>query len=57
MDWCINIIKYIIIIITIIYLFIYLFIYTLFSLISSYSSDFLACANFVIGLWAVMFCT
>jgi hypothetical protein len=25
--------------------------------LTSYSSDFLACANFVIGPWAVKFCT
>jgi hypothetical protein len=36
---------------------IFIFINTLFSPISSYSSNFIACANFVIGLWAVKFCT
>jgi hypothetical protein len=38
-------------------LFFFIFINILFSPIFSYSSHFLACANFVIGLWAVKFCT
>jgi hypothetical protein len=44
------------IIIIIIFFIIFIFINTLLSL-TSYSSHFLACANFVIGLWAVKFCT